>query len=82
MWLSRKPNSRPMDDASDGDVTASSIGRELGFLLSHTIHHCALIAVMMRLRGLATPPGFGVAPATMRHRDAHPVAPARDAIAS
>ena len=57
-------------DESDGDVTASSIGRELGFLLSHTIHHCALIAVMMRLRGLATPPGFGVAPSTLRHRDA------------
>jgi uncharacterized damage-inducible protein DinB len=69
-------------DASDGDVTTSSIGRELGFLLSHTIHHCALIAVMMRLRGLATPPGFGLAPATIRHRDAQQVASARDAIAS
>jgi uncharacterized damage-inducible protein DinB len=69
-------------DASDGDVTLSSIGRELGFLLSHTIHHCALIAVMMRLRGLATPPGFGVAPATIRHRDAQQVASGRDALAS
>ena len=57
-------------DASDGDVTTSSIGRELGFLLSHTIHHCALIAVMLRLRGAATPAGFGVAPSTMRHREA------------
>jgi uncharacterized damage-inducible protein DinB len=57
-------------DASDGQATASSIARELGFLLSHTIHHCALIAVLMRLRGLETPDGFGLAPATLRHRDA------------
>lgn len=66
-------------EASDGEVTASSIGRELGFLLSHTIHHCALIAVVMRLRGLATPSGFGVAPSTLRHRDARNV---RTAVAS
>jgi uncharacterized damage-inducible protein DinB len=59
-------------DASDGEVTISSIGRELGFLLSHTIHHCALIAVMMQLRGIASPAGFGLAPATIRHRDARP----------
>jgi len=71
-------------DASDGDVTTSSIGRELGFLLSHTIHHCALIAVMMRLRGVDTPPGFGIAPSTQRHRDAQPLAQAsvRTAVAS
>jgi uncharacterized damage-inducible protein DinB len=69
-------------DASDGGVTTSSVGRELGFLLSHTIHHCALIAVMMRARGLATPPGFGLAPATIRHRDAQQVTSALDAMAS
>lgn len=69
-------------EASDGEATTSSIGRELGFLLSHTIHHCALIAVLMRLRGLATPPGFGVAPATLRHRDARRLSAARDALAS
>jgi uncharacterized damage-inducible protein DinB len=57
-------------DTSDGDITASSIGRELGFLLSHTIHHCALIAVLLRLGGLDAPAGFGLAPSTVRHRDA------------
>ena len=57
-------------DTSDGDLTASTIGRELSFLLSHTIHHCALIAVLLRLGGLDTPAGFGLAPSTMRHRDA------------
>jgi hypothetical protein len=35
--------------------------------------------VMMRLRGLATPPGFGVAPSTLRHREAQAV---RTAVAS
>ena len=58
------------------------VGRQLAFLLSHTIHHCALIAVMMRLRGLATPPGFGLAPATLRHREAQQIAAASDALAS
>ena len=59
-------------ETSDGDVTASTVGRELAFLLSHTIHHCALIAVMLRLRGIDTPAGFGLAPSTIRHRDAPP----------
>jgi uncharacterized damage-inducible protein DinB len=57
-------------DTSDGDITTSTIGRELSFLLSHTIHHCALIAVLLRLGGLDAPDGFGLAPATIRHRHA------------
>ncbi|MEZ5384807.1 MAG: DinB family protein [Prosthecobacter sp.] len=48
--------------------SASSVGRELRFLLSHTIHHYALIAVLLRLRGMALPETFGVAPSTLRHR--------------
>lgn len=46
----------------------SSTRRELQFLLSHTIHHYALIAVNCRILGLDTPEGFGVAPSTLRHR--------------
>lgn len=48
--------------------SASSVSRELRFLLSHTVHHYALIAILMRLRGLETPEGFGIAPSTLRHR--------------
>jgi uncharacterized damage-inducible protein DinB len=35
---------------SDTDWSATSVGRELRFLLSHTVHHCALIAILLRLR--------------------------------
>lgn len=48
--------------------STSSVSRELRFLLSHTVHHYALIAILMRLRGLETPEGFGIAPSTLRHR--------------
>lgn len=46
----------------------SSVGRELQFLLSHTVHHYALIAMILRSRGLAPPDDFGVAPSTLEHR--------------
>ena len=45
----------------------SSVARELGTLLSHTIHHYALIAVLLRARGHEPAPGFGVAPSTLAH---------------
>ena len=48
----------------------SSVQRELQFLLSHTIHHYALIVRLLELQGVE--PGeefaeFGVAPSTLRH---------------
>lgn len=46
----------------------SSVGRELQFLLSHTVHHYALIAMILRSRGLVPPEDFGVAPSTLEHR--------------
>jgi uncharacterized damage-inducible protein DinB len=45
--------------------TDSSVRRELQFLLSHTIHHYALIALMLRLQGFEPPANFGVAPSTL-----------------
>lgn len=47
--------------------TASTIGRELQFLISHTIHHYAIIALMLRGAGIEVPEYFGVAPSTIRH---------------
>jgi len=44
----------------------SSVGRELRFLASHTVHHFALIAVLLRTLGHPTDPEFGVAPSTLR----------------
>ncbi len=47
--------------------TASSLGRELVFVLSHTIHHNALIAAMCKTLGIPTPARFGYAPATIAY---------------
>lgn len=45
----------------------TSLGRELAFILSHTIHHNALIAVMAKLLGVPLPERFGYAPSTIAH---------------
>jgi len=49
-------------------VQASTVGRELQFLISHTIHHFAIIGVMCNAMGIPLDPDFGVAPSTIRHR--------------
>lgn len=48
----------------------SSGRRELQFLLSHTVHHYALIAISCRLQGVEPQADFGMAPSTLRYRDA------------
>jgi hypothetical protein len=45
----------------------STLGRELGALISHTVHHYALIAVLLRAHGLEPKSEFGVAPSTLAH---------------
>ena len=49
----------------------SSVLRELEFLLSHTVHHYALIGVICHLAGQPLPKAFGLAPSTLRHQRAH-----------
>ena len=48
--------------------TGSTVRRELQFLISHTVHHYALIAMILRLQNLDPGPGFGVAPSTLRYQ--------------
>lgn len=43
----------------------STVGRELRFLASHTVHHYALIAHLARAQGIEPGEDFGVAPATL-----------------
>lgn len=43
---------------------ASSAARELAFVVSHTIHHMALIALLLWEQGISVPPRFGYAPST------------------
>ena len=45
---------------------ASTLSRELQFLVSHTVHHDALIAAAARALGVETEHGFGIAPSTLK----------------
>jgi hypothetical protein len=51
-------------------VTRSSVGREVAFVVSHTIHHNAIVAQMLRARGLDVAPRLGLAPSTPLDRGA------------
>lgn len=51
---------------------ATSPGRELAFVVSHTIHHNALIGVMVKLLGGVPPADFGYAPSTVAHLRSQP----------
>ena len=59
-----------LEAASAGDIESgelSSVGRELQFLVSHTVHHFAIIAIMCEAQGVRLDPDFGVAPSTLRY---------------
>lgn len=47
--------------------TDSSLRRELQFLISHTVHHYAIIKMVLTARGLAVGSDFGIAPSTLRY---------------
>ena len=48
-------------------IVQSSVAREVAFVLSHTIHHHALIGVMVKSLGGWLPERFGYAPSTVAH---------------
>ena len=45
----------------------TTVGRELAFVLSHTVHHNALIAIMAQTLGVPVPDRFGYAPSTIAY---------------
>lgn len=51
--------------ATGSDWRSSSLGRELQFLSSHTVHHYALIKLLLDDTGLDFGSEFGVAPSTL-----------------
>ncbi len=53
-----------------GDLAwaASTLARELQFLRSHTVHHYALIAAVLKMIGIEPAVDFGVAPSTLAFR--------------
>ena len=44
----------------------STLGRELAFVVSHTVHHQALIAMLLAVNGSGVPDSYGLAPSTPR----------------
>ena len=46
------------------DWAGSTPAREAQFLASHTTHHFAIVALLLRAAGIEPPEGFGVAPST------------------
>ena len=57
-----------MDDGGESAWSSSSLRRELQFLLSHTIHHYALIVAIATRHGHRQfPENFGIAPSTIHH---------------
>ena len=57
-----------MDCGMDAiDWQPSTIGRELQFLISHTVHHFAMIGGICKEFGITPEANFGVAPSTIRH---------------
>lgn len=56
------------EQAQSGSAwSRSSIKRELQFLLSHSVHHYALIAFLLRLQGFEPSADFGVASSTLKY---------------
>lgn len=52
----------------DGNApVATTLARELVFLTQHSIHHFALVEMLVVIQGGAMPPGFGVNPSTRRY---------------
>jgi uncharacterized damage-inducible protein DinB len=69
-WLTRPVNVRSKLSCGDEDapVALSTLGRELMYAVAHAIHHYALIGVMCGMLDVPMPPGFGVAPSTLKHQ--------------
>jgi uncharacterized damage-inducible protein DinB len=65
LLLARQDSSAPPEDPAAWGQ--SSLARELQTLVSHTIHHYALIAVLLRRHGFEPDSDFGVAPSTLLH---------------
>lgn len=51
---------------SDLEFAAARL-RELQFLLSHTVHHFALIATLLERFEIGVPEDFGIAPSTLKY---------------
>ncbi|MEM7395560.1 MAG: hypothetical protein AAF492_24785, partial [Verrucomicrobiota bacterium] len=51
----------------EAEWATSTVSRELDFLLSHTVHHFGLVAMILKVQGFLPKEHFGVAPSTVRY---------------
>lgn len=67
--INKKIEVKSNEGIGDGDSpwSVSSIRRELHFLISHTVHHYALIGLILRTMDVTVPEDFGVAPSTLKY---------------
>ncbi|MBO6572164.1 DinB family protein [bacterium] len=67
--INKKIEVKSNEGIGDGDSpwSVSSIRRELQFLISHTVHHYALIGLILRTMDVTVPEDFGVAPSTLKY---------------
>lgn len=71
LWEDQRVGVRVAASTEDEvQVSQSSFSRELQFLVSHTIHHYALIAIISRFLGVDPVDTFGVAPSTLKYMQA------------
>lgn len=77
-WAAAPPR-LPLSALLAPDLPATEVQttpeREVVFVLSHTVHHNALIAVIARLVEADPPADFGYAPSTTAHLRSRPCAP-------
>lgn len=79
--LAERDGGRVLAVSSDGHQGPSTLARELLFLLSHTVHHQALVSLLLQNAGVEVDECFGVAPSTLRHwGKLAPAAPLRDVL--
>ena len=57
----------PGGASGPGATSRSTLHRELQFLVGHSVHHFALVAMILRQHGFEPGRQFGVAPSTLAH---------------
>ena len=67
--IGSEDNSLEVSDGGAAEPSQSSLSRELEFLISHTVHHYALITVIANKFAVEVPKDFGIAPTTLKHRE-------------
>ena len=58
-------------DESSVQWQTSTIGRELQFLVSHSVHHFAMIRGISQRGGEELDGDFGMAPSTLRYQESN-----------